>query len=104
MFIRLCNVEKTFCCYSPGLLRGAMGFVLLQLLTKQNSKYNLSILQNYLLQDSKKECLLCPGDYNYRVSLDVFTGNAGLILGLLGLKKSSWKLWIPTIQLCKEGR
>lgn len=102
MLDNLCNVEKTFCCYSPGLIRGATGFLLLQLLTNkqvgEDSKYNLSILQNYLLQDIKNETIFCPGDYNYRISLDLFTGNAGVVLGLLGLKNSRWDAWIPTIQ------
>jgi serine/threonine protein kinase len=96
---QLCNIEETYCTYTSGLMRGSTGFLVLQAAQKNvdhQRNLDITILRNYLLKDEKGN-LYTPGDYGYRCSLDLFTGNAGTLLVLADIRKGNWNGWLPLI-------
>ncbi|WP_083220034.1 class III lanthionine synthetase LanKC [Secundilactobacillus paracollinoides] len=95
----LCNVDETYCSYSSGITRGIAGFIILENAKKELGlidDYNLSTLRNYLMT-YKDHTIISPGNYGYRCSMDLFTGNSGLILTLSDLDTGSWNGWLPII-------
>ncbi|MGA3512735.1 class III lanthionine synthetase LanKC [Lactiplantibacillus plantarum] len=95
----LCNVDETYCSYTSGLTRGITGFIVLENAKKKLgfiNDYSISTLRNYLLEDDKHH-IICPGDYGYRCSMDLFTGNSGLLLTLNDLNNDGWGNWFPVV-------
>ena len=95
----LCNVDETYCSYTSGIVRGISGFFVLENAKKEFGlidKYDISTLRNYLLQENNHS-IISPGDYGYRCSMDLFTGNSGLLLVLDDLDTGSWGNWLPFI-------
>ncbi|MFB8733363.1 hypothetical protein ACEQPO_03765 [Bacillus sp. SL00103] len=38
---------------------------------------------------------MSPGEYGYRLSLDLQTGNSGLLLALSDIDNDKWNSWLP---------
>lgn len=91
--------SKTF--YSPGLFRGLGGLISTAdaidrhfNLNKERGylKGTFSVINLYLLKQDN--CYYIPGDYNYRVSGDLFSGAAGILIALNDLNKRRFS-WLP---------
>ena len=96
-------VTSSRCFYSPGLFRGLGGIILTanaidielqtggQFLDKALDTLNLYFLGN-------EEKLFIPGDYCYKLSGDIFSGAAGMLLALSGIGEDRFS-WLPLPKL-----
>lgn len=94
------NVSQLRCTYSAGLFEGMGSFLLLPpIMEKQSQEQTIGkLLDNfklYICIDEEK--ILCPGNFAYRYSSDLFSGNAGIMLALEGIKSENPLLWMPLI-------
>lgn len=97
---KLLNVTDLYSTFASGIFRGAGGMIILAN-ANNTFKFNhdslnttIKALGNYLLY-KKDQGILSPGEYGYRLSLDLQTGNSGLILALNDIGKNKWNSWIP---------
>lgn len=94
--------NSIFCTYNGGLFKGYAGLLPLSFKVSQTSN-NFEIIQDqidkmnlYLLED-EDSYIYVPGDFGYKVSLDIASGSAGLILVLNDILKNNNFSWIPLI-------
>ena len=81
----------------PGLFDGISGFLLADCFEGNTTSVEeiLEILNLFLLKDS--ETLRVPGKMFYKLSADIHTGVAGVLLGILSTQNKSPLLWLPMI-------
>lgn len=81
----------------PGLFDGISGFLLADCLRGSNTSIEktLETLNLFLVKNS--ETLLVPGKMFYKLSSDIHTGSAGILLGILSAQNNSPLLWLPMI-------
>ncbi|ERN52022.1 class III lanthionine synthetase LanKC [Alkalihalophilus marmarensis] len=105
--------SKTF--FGPGLFRGLTGLISAADAVDRNLKLpsekgylerTFSTINLYLLEQEDRYYI--PGDYNYRLSGDLFSGAAGVLLALNDINRSMFS-WLPlaeyeTIGLHKERK
>ena len=96
-------VTSSRCFYGPGLFRGIGGMILtansidIELQTGGQFLDNaLDTLNLYVLGNEEK--LFIPGDYCYKLSGDIFSGAAGMLLVLSGIGKDNFS-WLPLPKL-----
>lgn len=94
----------TRCCHNVGLFRGYAGF-----LAYANSdalfsgeefiKYEhmLESLNLFLIEEEGR--MYCPGDYSYKLSGDLFSGSAGVMLTLFDIINKKKFAWLPIINV-----
>lgn len=99
------EVASSKCFYGSGLFRGLGGIILTanavdielqtggQFLDKAINTLNL-----YVLSDNDKYFM--PGDYCYKLSGDIFSGAAGMLLALSGIEEDIFS-WLPLPNLKK---
>lgn len=93
------GITHTQCCYNPGLFRGYSSFIIMDtLLNKSISELKLATLYTFLV--TEKDYLMCPGDYGYKFSGDIFSGATGVALALHGNLTHDLYNWIP---VCKSS-
>ncbi|NDI35799.1 class III lanthionine synthetase LanKC [Chengkuizengella sediminis] len=89
------------CIYSPGLFRGLAGLIIgvnavdKELDLQDDKAYLTNTLETmnlYLLGDENK--LFVPGDFNYRLSGDIFSGASGMMLALSEVNSYGFT-WLP---------
>ncbi|WP_436945299.1 class III lanthionine synthetase LanKC [Staphylococcus xylosus] len=96
----LSNIVDLYSTYTSGLFRGAGGMIVLSnAQNKLNNEYSsleytIKALNNYILFN-KSVGLVSPGEYGYRLSMDLKTGVSGLILAFADIDKNSWGSWFP---------
>lgn len=99
------NTNKLRITFNSGLFDGAGSFLIIPaLIDKDSSKSKLieinSALNKLNVHLIKNELeLLCPGNLSYKLSSDLYSGNAGLILALNGILKSNPLFWLPIINI-----
>ena len=79
----------------PGLFDGISGFLLVDCF-QENDTFIEEILETlnlFLLENS--ETYLVPGKMFYKLSSDIHTGVAGVLLGVLSAQNKSPLLWLP---------
>lgn len=94
---------NTICSYNGGLFRGFASFLLFNSFIDQEygiieESKTLAIIETlgvYMVESEDK--IMLPGDYGYKLSGDLFTGSAGVLLALDTVSGSSWKNWLPLI-------
>ncbi|MGE7624851.1 class III lanthionine synthetase LanKC [Viridibacillus sp. NPDC096237] len=98
------NLYSVKCTISPGLYDGAGSFLLIPpLIGKDDSEYThkkdsvLDLLSLFLIP--KENHILCPGQFCYRLSDDLFSGSAGIILALSGILKDNPLYWLPLVNI-----
>ncbi|PTI73168.1 serine/threonine protein kinase, partial [Staphylococcus succinus] len=96
----LFNISDLYSTYTSGLFRGAGGMIILSNAQDQMNnnisslRYTIKALNNYILYDESVG-LVSPGEYGYRLSMDLKTGISGLILALTDIGKNRWGSWFP---------
>lgn len=83
------------CTTSGGLFDGAGSFLLLSAIGDSENQKVLNLLQHFLI--SKEHTLRYAGQFAYRLADDVYSGSAGIMLGLLTMEKGNPLLWLPLI-------
>ncbi|MCY8810021.1 class III lanthionine synthetase LanKC [Bacillus atrophaeus] len=97
---KLTNVTDLYSTFASGIFRGVGGMIILanamkaEGLNSGSLEYTIKALGNYLLY-KKNEGILSPGEYGYRLSLDLQTGNSGLLLTLFDIGSDKWNSWLP---------
>ncbi|NBI30236.1 class III lanthionine synthetase LanKC [Chengkuizengella marina] len=95
------------CFYSPGLFRGLAGLIVgakaidMELGLQDDKAYlnkTLETMNLYLLEEDDK--LFVPGDFNYRLSGDIFSGASGMILALNDILSHGFT-WLPLPHIYK---
>ncbi|AGI27758.1 MULTISPECIES: class III lanthionine synthetase LanKC [Bacillus] len=100
LFKKLTNVTDLYSTFASGIFRGVGGMIILANAMKcagvntGSLEYTIKALGNYLLY-KKHEGILSPGEYGYRLSLDLQTGNSGLLLALSDIDSDKWSSWLP---------
>ncbi|WP_198508144.1 class III lanthionine synthetase LanKC [Bacillus sp. SN1] len=100
LFKKLTNVTDLYSTFASGIFRGVGGMIILANAMKgegvnsDSLEYTIKALGNYLLY-KENEGILSPGEYGYRLSLDLQTGNSGLILTLSDIDSGKWNSWLP---------
>ncbi|MDF2013893.1 class III lanthionine synthetase LanKC [Priestia megaterium] len=101
-------LTKSKCFYSSGLFRGLTGLIVtanaidieFNLQGKENHiDKSLETLNLYLLEDEGR--FYVPGDYSYRISGDIFSGSAGMLLALQDIKAKRMYSWLPLPEIAK---
>lgn len=99
---QIINLNKTRCTFNGGLFDGAGGFLLIPPIMdsrnefiKENIKHSIDRLDLFLI--SRGNELLFPGNLCYRLSDDLFSGSAGIILALKGILEANPLHWLPLI-------
>lgn len=97
-FEMILNLSNLRCTYSVGLFEGLGSlFLLLAISDANDSKEKLiDKLKLYLIYNSKGE-ILCPGNFSYRLSEDIYSGSSGILLALIGMECNNPLLWMPVI-------
>lgn len=96
------NLSKLRCTFSVGLFDGLGSLLLIPSMIKnvdqmsQVKKQLLEKLNMYLIYEKDKG-ILCPGNFSYRLSEDVFSGSSGIILALQCIKSANPLLWLPLV-------
>ena len=97
------NVD-TICSYNSGLFRGFSGFLLFSSFIKQEcgiimpEEKTLTLINTLKTYMVESQCdIMLPGDYGYKLSGDLLTGAAGVLLALDSVSGGSWKNWLPLI-------
>lgn len=87
-------------CFNGGLFRGYGSFILLYNVSHycKNSTPNmedvlLMRLNNYVVED--EDNLYLVGDYGRKLSYDLFSGSAGILLTLHDMEKQQYLSWLP---------
>ncbi|EGQ3940689.1 serine/threonine protein kinase [Staphylococcus pseudintermedius] len=94
--IRQLASSKAF--YNIGLFRGSLGIIdVARAIDKHNNKnFNLNLLNklktHFIFTENE---VLCPGEFNYRLSDDLFSGSLGALLVLESIKNNNNFLWMP---------
>jgi serine/threonine protein kinase len=100
---QISGITRTKCTYNIGLFRGYAGLVTANTLFvnifKKNYHDNFNLqfrtLETMLFYGDKQNSIMCPGDFGYRYSGDLFSGSAGVLLTLQGYLTNNWLLWLP---------
>ncbi|MEW5593638.1 class III lanthionine synthetase LanKC [Peribacillus frigoritolerans] len=101
-------LTKSKCFYSAGLFRGLTGLIVTANaidaefnLRGDNSHVDkaLETINLYLLESEGK--FYVPGDYNYRISGDIFSGSSGMLLALHDINSEGWYSWLPIPEISK---
>ncbi|UOQ49760.1 class III lanthionine synthetase LanKC [Gracilibacillus caseinilyticus] len=101
------HLTKSKCFYSPGLFRGLTGLIEfanaidseLNIMGDTHVEKAIETINLFLLESDGKYYL--PGDYNYRISGDVFSGSSGMLLVLNAIKSSRYFSWMPIPEINK---
>lgn len=99
------NINLMNCFYLAGLFDGAGSTLILSSITNKHG-----YLTNYKVDDvvinrlklyliSRDTGIYCPGGYSYKLSLDLFSGSSGILLGLDGIEKKNPLNWIPLVNI-----
>lgn len=97
------NVSRLRCTFSAGLFEGMGSFLLIPAIIEKQHRKQTDIISKLLdnfklfLRDSE-EGIICPGNFSYRYSLDLYSGNAGIMLALAGINSGNPLLWMPLIK------
>lgn len=99
------NTNLLGCFYSAGLFDGAGSTLIIPSMTsderylKNEKGVNLAIdrLNLYLIEENNK--IFCPGNFSYRLSSDLYSGSAGILLTLAGIKQKDPMYWMPLIKV-----
>ncbi|MED2039132.1 class III lanthionine synthetase LanKC [Bacillus wiedmannii] len=101
------EMSASKCFYSPGLFRGLSGLIITAnaidvefSLQDEESYVNTAIetMNLYLLEDEGK--FFVPGDFNYRLSGDIFSGASGMLLALHEISSRGFS-WLPIPEISK---
>jgi len=98
------NLNDIRCTFNGGLFDGAGGFLLSSLFIKDDREViNKNILESVdklnLFLIRREESILSPGNFCYRLSNDIYSGSAGIILALNSILKSNPLHWLPIINI-----
>ena len=94
------KVAEYRCCYDAGLFDGAGGFFVLVSIAKENDKTNIiqkSIEKLKLLLINKQNNYYVPGKYIFKLSSDMYSGSAGVILALQTSQSKNCLFWLPML-------
>ncbi|WP_244996305.1 class III lanthionine synthetase LanKC [Paenibacillus woosongensis] len=98
------NLNHIRCTFTGGLFDGAGGFLLIPPLLEDtygsietHKKQAIDRLNLFLI--FKENHCLFPGNFCYRLSDDLYSGSAGIILGLQGILESNPLYWLPVINI-----
>lgn len=97
------NLSKLRCTFSAGLFEGMGSLLLIPSMMEEGTEYIntqeqlLNKLYLYLIHEENEKGLLCPGNFSYRLSEDVYSGSAGLILALKSIQIKNPMYWMPLI-------
>lgn len=97
LILNLCSFRCTF---SVGLFDGLGSLMLIPAISGDAEKKSqmLEKLSLYLVSQEKKG-MLCPGNFSYRFSEDIFSGSSGIMLALEGMKQNNPFMWMPLIDI-----
>ncbi|MFB7155430.1 class III lanthionine synthetase LanKC [Lysinibacillus sp. NPDC056232] len=97
------EVASSKCFYGSGLFRGLGGMIItantIDIELQTGGRFldkTLNTLNLYVLSDNDKYFM--PGDYCYKLSGDIFSGAAGMLLALLGIEEDRFS-WLPLPKL-----
>lgn len=94
------NISNLYSTYTSGLFRGATGMIVLanaeSFIRENNSviEHAISSLNNYMLYNDEVG-LVTPGEFGYRLSMDLQTGTSGILLALNDIGEQKWDSWFP---------
>jgi serine/threonine protein kinase len=101
------EMSSSKCFYSPGLFRGLSGLIVTanaidtEFGLQGEEAYVDRVIETtnlYLLEDEGK--FFIPGDFNYRISGDVFSGASGMLLALHEISSRGFS-WLPIPDISK---
>lgn len=92
------NISNSKLFYNCGFFRGTSGILetyrfIMQNENKNVDSYIISKLKNHLIFTEKE--IFTPGDNNFRLSNDLFSGTLGILLMLESVKQNINFLWLP---------
>lgn len=99
------NTNKIRCSYNVGLFDGIGGFLNIPsiidnenyVLKSNSTTIAIDRLKLYLINDYDK--LLCPGNFSYKLSSDIYSGSSGIVLALQGILNNNPLCWLPLINI-----
>ncbi|AMX00148.1 class III lanthionine synthetase LanKC [Rummeliibacillus stabekisii] len=101
---QIVNLSNIRCTFSGGLFDGAGSFLLLPSIVQDSAerieeeiKRATERLNLFLIH--KENQILFPGNFCYRLSDDLYSGSAGIILGLKGILEANPLYWLPIIDI-----
>ena len=97
------NVSRLRCTFSAGLFEGMGSFLLIPAIMEKpcGKQTNIisKLLDNFkLFLCASEDGIICPGNFSYRYSSDLYSGNAGIMLALEGISSSNPLSWMPLIK------
>ncbi|MEK4905621.1 class III lanthionine synthetase LanKC [Niallia sp. FSL M8-0099] len=101
----ICKISKSKCFYNAGLFQGTTGILaianLLEQYTNKNSLVSSALftLNLHLLEND--DCIFVPGDSCFRLSGDIMSGSAGLLLVINDILENRNYSWLPILNLEK---
>ncbi|WEV70429.1 class III lanthionine synthetase LanKC [Lactobacillus sp. ESL0785] len=95
---KLIKANDVFVTYLDGLFDGFISLIVLDTavanLTDDNRlAHKLKLLNNYIV--GQNDVAFVQGRFGYKLSLDLTTGNSGLLLVLNDIKQHKWGSWMP---------
>ncbi|WP_369900789.1 class III lanthionine synthetase LanKC [Bacillus manliponensis] len=98
------NLNDIRCAFSSGLFDGIGGFLLTSLIKEDHievagKNINKAVDKLDLFLIKKEDSILFPGNLCYRLSDDVYSGSAGIILALNAVLKRNPIHWLPLINI-----
>ena len=97
------NVSRLRCTFSAGLFEGMGSFLLIPAIMGEQCRKQADIISK-LLDNFKlflcatEDGIICPGNFSYRYSSDLYSGNAGIMLALDGISSGNPLSWMPLIK------
>lgn len=93
------KVSEYKCCFDAGLLDGSGGFFILSTLPDANAdniiQKSLEKLNLFLIEIQDKKFI--PGKLFYKLSSDMYSGSAGIILAIQSAQNKNSLLWLPLL-------
>lgn len=97
------NVSRLRCTYSAGLFEGMGSFLLIPAIMEEHYRKQTDVVSK-LIENFKiflfvgENGIICPGNFSYRYSSDLYSGNAGIMLALDGINSGNPLSWMPLIK------
>ncbi|WKG33419.1 class III lanthionine synthetase LanKC [Priestia aryabhattai] len=99
----ICKIPKSKTFYNAGLFQGTTGILaianLLELYTKEKELVNSALFTLNLHLLEFDDCVYVPGDSCFRISGDLMSGSAGLLLTVNDILEHTNYSWLPILNL-----
>lgn len=98
---QIINTNKIRCTFSAGLLDGAGSFLIIPALMDENYRntrdevIRIAIERLNLYMINQEDKFLCPGNFSYKLSSDLYSGSSGILIGIKCIMEKNPLYWLP---------